>query len=45
MNSMQLRLCLFATLTFGMAPAAMAIEPIPTTPGWRGFVVLGGGLR
>jgi hypothetical protein len=22
---------------------AMAIEPIPTTPGWRGFVVVGGG--
>ena len=25
------------------APAALAIEPIPTTPGWRGFVVLGAG--
>jgi hypothetical protein len=24
-------------------PAAWAIEPIPQTPGWRGFVVLGGG--
>ena len=27
----------------GAAPAAMAIEPIPATPGWRGFVVVGGG--
>jgi hypothetical protein len=30
-------------LTVGAAPAAMAIEPIPSTPGWRGFVVVGGG--
>ena len=43
MSSTQLRLCLFATLALGAAPAAMAIEPIPTTPGWRGFVVLGAG--
>ena len=43
MNSTQLRLSLFALLTVGAAPAAMAIEPIPTTPGWRGFVVLGAG--
>jgi hypothetical protein len=43
MNSTQLRLSLFALLTVGAAPAAMAIEPIPSTPGWRGFVVVGGG--
>jgi len=30
-------------LTVGTAPAAMAIEPIPSTPGWRGFVVVGAG--
>jgi hypothetical protein len=41
MSSTPLRLCLFASLTLGMAPGAMAIEPIPSTPGWRGFVVLG----
>ena len=44
MNSTHLRLSLLAMLTVGAAPAAMAIEPIPSTPGWRGFVVLGGGL-
>ena len=27
----------------GAVPAAFAIEPIPSTPGWRGFVVVGGG--
>jgi len=43
MNSTHLRLSLLALLTVGTAPAAMAIEPIPTTPGWRGFVVVGGG--
>src|SRR5512135_2045370 len=43
MSSTQLRLCLLATLTLGTAPAAMAIEPIPTTPGWRGFVLVGAG--
>jgi hypothetical protein len=43
MNSTRLRLCLLATLTFGTAPSALAIEPIPSTPGWRGFVVVGGG--
>ncbi len=26
-----------------LAPLASAIEPIPETPGWRGFVVLGAG--
>ena len=35
-----------ALLVFGaslFAPLASAIEPIPETPGWRGFVVLGAG--
>ena len=26
-----------------VAPAAEAIEPIPETPGWRGFVLAGAG--
>ena len=43
MNSTHLRLTLLAILTAGAAPAAMAIEPIPSTPGWRGFVVMGAG--
>ncbi len=43
MNSTQLRLTLLVIITVGVAPAAMAIEPIPSTPGWRGFVVVGGG--
>jgi len=43
MNSTHLRLTLLAMLTVGTVPAALAIEPIPTTPGWRGFVVVGGG--
>ena len=43
MNSTHLKLSLLAMLTVGTVPAALAIEPIPTTPGWRGFVVLGGG--
>ena len=43
MNSRHLRLCVLATLTVGTVPAALAIEPIPTTPGWRGFIVVGGG--
>ena len=34
---------LLALLAVGIAPAAMAIEPIPSTPGWRGFVVGGAG--
>lgn len=34
---------MLALLTVGVAPKAMAIEPIPSTPGWRGFVVVGGG--
>ena len=43
MNTTHLRLTLLAMLTVGLAPTAMAIEPIPATPGWRGFVVVGGG--
>jgi len=43
MSSRHPRLCLLAMLTVGTAPAAMAIEPIPSTPGWRGFVVVGAG--
>jgi hypothetical protein len=43
MNSTHLRLVLLATLAVGTVPVAQAIEPIPTTPGWRGFVVVGGG--
>jgi len=43
MSSRHLRLCLLAMLAVGTAPAAMAIEPIPSTPGWRGFVVVGAG--
>ncbi len=38
-----LRWALIAALTVGVAPSAMAIEPVPATPGWRGFVVVGGG--
>ncbi len=43
MHSSQFRLILPVMLTVAAAPAAMAIEPIPSTPGWRGFVVAGGG--
>jgi hypothetical protein len=43
MSSANVRLFLFAILTVGVAPTAMAIEPIPSTPGWRGFVLVGGG--
>ena len=43
MNSTRCRLSLLAILTVGTVPAALAIEPIPATPGWRGFVVVGGG--
>ena len=43
MNSTHLRLSLLATMALVAAPAALAIEPIPSTPGWRGFVVVGGG--
>lgn len=43
MNPRRFRLSLLATVMLGVAPAASAIEPIPSTPGWRGFVVVGGG--
>jgi hypothetical protein len=43
MNRTHLRLSLLALLGVGIAPSAMAIEPIPSTPGWRGFVVGGVG--
>ena len=43
MHSSRLRLILPAMLTVAVAPAALAIEPIPSTPGWRGFVVVGAG--
>ncbi|HSN72708.1 MAG TPA: hypothetical protein VLT59_14425, partial [Steroidobacteraceae bacterium] len=43
MNSTRLKFPLLVALGLGIAPAAMAIEPIPDTPGWRGFVVLGVG--
>jgi hypothetical protein len=43
MSSRHLRSCFVALLSVGIVPAALAIEPIPSTPGWRGFVVLGAG--
>lgn len=43
MKSNRLRLPMLSILALGVAPAALAIEPIPATPGWRGFVVLGVG--
>jgi hypothetical protein len=43
MHSKQFRPLLLAILGVGIAPAAMAIEPIPSTPGWRGFIVGGVG--
>lgn len=33
----------FATFALGISSPAIAIEPIPETPGWGGFVVVGGG--
>jgi hypothetical protein len=41
MHSTYARPLLLAILAVGVAPAVSAIEPIPSTPGWRGFV-LGG---
>jgi hypothetical protein len=41
MRSRFLRTSVLAVLAVGVAPAAMAIEPIPSTPGWRGFVLVG----
>lgn len=43
MNSANVRLSLLAILTVGPVPATLAIETIPSTPGWRGFVIVGGG--
>jgi hypothetical protein len=43
MKPANLQVSLLAIATVGTVPAALAIEPIPTTPGWRGFVVVGGG--
>jgi hypothetical protein len=43
MNSAIVRRSLLAILILGTVPAAQAIEPIPATPGWRGFIVVGGG--
>ena len=43
MHSKQFRPLLLAILAVGVAPAALAIEPIPSTPGWRGFVLGGVG--
>ncbi len=43
---MKLKHAVALTLALGAcvtAPVAWSIEPIPQTPGWRGFVVLGGG--
>lgn len=34
---------LAAVVACAIAPAAQAIEPIPETPGWRGFVLAGAG--
>jgi hypothetical protein len=33
----------FLILAVGVGSTAKAIEPIPSTPGWRGFVLLGAG--
>ncbi len=43
MNSTHRHRFLLALLAVGVAPAALAIEPIPSTPGWRGFVLGGAG--
>lgn len=43
MKSSRSGLLLLAALMTGVAPCANAIEPIPETAGWRGFVVLGAG--
>jgi hypothetical protein len=43
MSSKQIRLSVLAIVALGIAPAAVAIEPIPSTPGWRGFVLGGVG--
>jgi Protein of unknown function (DUF2860) len=43
MNTTRRHRLLLALLAVSAAPAALAIEPIPQTPGWRGFVVVGAG--
>ena len=43
MSPTSVRLYLLAMLTIGVVPVARAIEPIPSTPGWRGFVIAGVG--
>lgn len=43
MNCSRVLSALLAGLTTGIWLPAAAIEPIPQTPGWRGFVVLGAG--
>ena len=43
MRPVFVKLPLFAVLLAGVAPVALAIEPIPSTPGWRGFVLAGAG--
>jgi hypothetical protein len=35
--------CILGVLALGGVPAALAIEPIPTTNGWSGFIGAGGG--
>lgn len=37
------RVALFTALFVTLSTPAIAVEPIPQTPGWRGFVVLGAG--
>jgi hypothetical protein len=39
----RVQLTMLATLAIGATPAALAIEPIPETAGWRGFVAAGVG--
>ena len=43
MNTRRSRCVLLAMLAATVPAPAMAVEPVPTTPGWRGFVVLGAG--
>ena len=43
MRSSPLSPLAIATFAALASPCAMAIEPIPSTPGWRGFVVVGAG--
>ena len=43
MRTSQLSPLAVATLAALAPPCATAIEPIPSTPGWRGFIVVGAG--